>query len=319
MTWGEAIANAGWAPLMVLVAHQARRKLSADLQARIGPSFAGPRGMFQGLADFAKWVVKRGVPSVFSRSLSAALRNGLILSLALYCLLIPLSAQSRFAGTTEPGDLWPLAPLGVVFLAAVLSLVRGLYQHDPLLRSEAMRTTSQMIPAALAATTLVAAIACRASGFDWREIVVDQSSSVLRWHIFRDPFCFLGWMLFMVSGWVLFQQPPFNPRVAGLRMDLAEEFLRRLFRDFGFYGWSLLTVHLFLGGWTAGAWTPEGTFGQMLLLQFKALGLAVLSTWIQASIPGLNQVQASEFALRVLVPASFGVLLGVGIWMGVAT
>lgn len=308
----------------------ASRKLGADFQARVGPNRAGGAGVLQSVADWIKLLQKTSAAPLRWNEWSWLL----IQSMALFATaaVLPMGSLYLLLDT----DLSAILPLWSALLIGLSGLFLGLSQGTVPGWMSGIRIASQTLAGAFPALIAILLVGLRAGDFKWSSILAAQGASPLEWLAFTNPFHFVSFIVFLVSGLVLFGVSPLEggtslpdlrggvyAGLSGRRLSLL-----RLGRFYAFFLWSALTSILFLGGWLlpgmmrAGleevgtAWAVQAV---ELLVFFIKTGFVMLAViWVEKVTPRLRSDQVTDLAWKVLSPLSLLSLMGTAIWMVVA-
>jgi NADH-quinone oxidoreductase subunit H len=178
------------------------RKLSADLQARVGPKRAGPAGMFQPIADLLKLLQKEA-------STRRTWREGLWLSvhtMALYSTVavLPLGSMILLVDT----DMSAFLPFWAALVLALGTMLLGLDQGSVPGWFGGVRVAAQALAGAFPALVAILCAGVRAGSFRWSALAGSQAFA--HWAAFSNPFQFLAFAVFVVSGLVLLGVAPLD-------------------------------------------------------------------------------------------------------------
>lgn len=243
-----AVATVG-----VLVAVWLERKISAAVQQRIGPEYAGPLGVLQPAADGLKLIFKEDVVPAKADPVLFTLGPVLVvLPVFISYLIVPFGQNLIISDLGIAIFLWialsSVAPIGLLMSGYAsnnkYSLLGGL--------RAAAQSISYEIPLALA----VLAIAMMSNSLSTIDIVEQQNSyGILGWNVWRQP---VGFLVFWICALAECERLPFDlpeaeeELVAGYQTEYAG-------MKFGlFYVGSyvnlilsaLLVSVLYFGGWT---------------------------------------------------------------------
>jgi len=291
----------------------AERKLAADLQARVGPNRTPGSGALQVFAD----TLKLGAKGASARESKRVRRGAAAQNAFLYATFafLPLGSTLVFLDS-EWGAFLPLLCMGAVFLAALFSSEGAKeVEIEILSQRQAFLWVSSWIPALIATTVSVA----RAGSGRWTAILETQSHGFLSWSAFSSPFGFVAFFVFLLSGMVAFQLPPFHvlDRGVGRRAGLALG-VYSLNQFYAVLVWCLIASGLFLGGQSV----PElgdVSFGiaaaQLGIAIAKASLLYVAVRVVARALPQLRQDQMTEFCWRILTPIASLCLVGELVWL----
>jgi NADH-quinone oxidoreductase subunit H len=295
------------------------RKLVGDMQNRIGPSRAGPFGLFQTIAD--------GIKLFFKEDLLPNEADRRVFRLAPYLAIIP--AFGSFAIVPLGGTIsiaghktyMQLAdpPIGILFLLAMSSIaVYGVMlagwssgSKYPLLGS--VRASAQMISYEAAMSLSVAAAVLAASSLSTRDIVDAQSTwNWNLWQLGVVPF-----VIFVIAATAEVNRPPFDlveaeqELVGGFHTEYSSvRFALFFLAEFmNVITISAITITLFLGG-PAGpriGFLPD--VWPTVWFLAKLLAFLFLYIWLRATLPRLRYDQLMDLGWKKLIPLSLFWLL----------
>jgi NAD(P)H-quinone oxidoreductase subunit 1 len=242
-----AVATVG-----VLVAVWLERKISAAVQQRIGPEYAGPLGVLQPAADGLKLIFKEDIVPTKADPILFTLGPVLVvLPVFISYLIVPFGQNLIISDLSIAIFLWialsSVAPIGLLMAGYAsnnkYSLLGGL--------RAAAQSISYEIPLALA----VLAIVMMSNSLSTLDIVEQQNSyGILGWNVWRQP---VGFLIFWICALAECERLPFDlpeaeeELVAGYQTEYAG-------MKFGlFYVGSyvnlilsaLLVSVLYFGGW----------------------------------------------------------------------
>ncbi len=302
------------------------RKLGADFQARVGPNRAGPAGMFQPLADFMKLLQKEAVEDwTWREAFWLAVHT-----MALYSTVavLPLGSLVLLVDT----DLSAFLPFWAALVLALGTMLLGLSHRSVPGLLGGLRVASQALSGAFPAFVALLCAGVRAGGFRWSVLAGSQGAWPLSWAAFSNPFQFVAFIVFVVSGLVLLGIPPMEAALStpDLHGGVASHLygrrlsLFRLGRFYGFFLWSVIAVTLFLGAWVlpssmVGALREAETWSllqliEMLWLLCKTLVLMLVVVWVSRANPRSRVDQITDFSWKVLSPFSLAALIGAACW-----
>jgi NADH-quinone oxidoreductase subunit H len=291
------------------------RKLTADLQARVGPNRTAGMGLLQVFADTLKLASKSTVPVESSLNPKwFAAENAVLYSSFVF---LPFGTALIFLDS-EMGAFLPLLCIAGVFLCSLFSGAGATdLENEIMTHRQSFLWISAWIPAVLATTVSVV----RAGSAKWSSILSSQSGSVFDWVAFSSPFGFIAFFVFVFSGLVALQLRPFHTIDLGVRQRSG--FRLGLFGLNGFYVtlvWCLLAAGLFLGGQairpSADVTVNVATY-QFISALGKGAIIYLLLRVVARALPQLRQDQMTEFCWRVLTPVGVLCLLGELIWLEV--
>ena len=277
------------------------RKIAARFHMRLGPTRTGPAGILQSVADALKLVGKEDI-----RPKSA---DAWSFELAPYFVFIP--AFMMFV--TVPFTLLlnvEMLTLGLLYIIAVSSVsivgwvMAGWGSDNRYALIGALRASAQGISYELPLVLAVLCIAMIAQSLNLNEIIAQQNIIP---NIVFQPFAFF---LFFTAALAEMNRSPFDIPVgesevvggpfveySGIRwsMFFLAEYTALLIM-------SILTVALFLGGWSWPFGEDLGTFWQIFLTIAKTSLVIFLIFWVRVSVPRLRIDQLMNFCWKVLIP-----------------
>lgn len=286
------------------------RKVVADMQTRMGPMRAGPRGILQSLADGVKLFFKEGVMPLDADKWVYILAPVLALIPAfLGFAVIPFGAPQEIAGRELPfqlanlnvGVLWVLATSSLAVYGIVLAGWSSGSRY-PLLGS--VRSSAQMISYEVPMGLALVAVIMFSGTLDMQGIVAAQDQV---WNIVPQ---FPAFLIYIITALAETNRPPF---------DLAEaesELVAGFFTEYSGIKFSIfalseylhtvtvaaIAVTLFLGGWRG----PSPDFLPWLWPTFwfmlKLFAILYLFMWIRATLPRFRYDRLMAFGWKVLIP-----------------
>jgi len=258
-----AVAHLVWLPLPmllvlvaavvgVLVTVWLERKISAAVQQRIGPEYAGALGVLQPLADGLKLLVKEDIIPARADGLLFTLGPILVVvPVILSWLVVPFGQNLLISNVGVGIFLWialsSIQPIGLLMSGYAsnnkYSLLGGL--------RAAAQSISYEIPLALA----VLAVVMMSNSLSTVDIVNQQTGAgILSWNIWRQP---VGFLIFWICALAECERLPFDlpeaeeELVAGYQTEYAgmKFALFYLGSYINLVLSALLVSVLYLGGW----------------------------------------------------------------------
>ena len=236
----------------VLVSVWLERKISAAVQQRIGPEYAGALGVLQPLADGLKLLVKEDIIPARADSLLFTLGPVLVvIPVIISWLIIPFGQNLLISNVGVGIFLWiafsSIQPIGLLMSGYAsnnkYSLLGGL--------RAAAQSISYEIPLALA----VLAIVMMSNSLSTVDIVGQQTGAgILSWNIWRQP---VGFLIFWICALAECERLPFDLPEAEeeLVAGYQTEYAGMKFALFYLAGYinlvlsAVLVSVLYLGGW----------------------------------------------------------------------
>ena len=290
------------------------RKVIADMQTRMGPMRAGPRGILITLADGIKLFFKEGItPTLADRPVYLIAPVIAMLPAFLAFAVIPFGTSVTLFGRRVPfqladlniGILWVLA-MGSLMIYGIVLAGWSSGSNYPLLG--AIRSSAQMISYEVGMGLALIAVLMYSGSLQMSEIVASQDRV---WNAIPQ---FPAFVIYLIAGLAETNRPPFDlpeaesELVAGFHTEYSG--IRFALFYLGEYlnvvTVAAVAVTLFLGGWRGPA--PEFLPWLWPLLWFlvKVLALVYLYVWIRATLPRIRYDRLMAFGWKFLIP--FGLL-----------
>lgn len=315
----------------------AERKISADLQARIGPNRVGPFGLLQFLADGVKMILKEDIVTakadkfVFNAAPIICL-VGVFATLA----VVPYSSGFMLADLN----------VGIFYLVGMASLVGvGVFLGGYASNSKwsllgGMRGASQIISYEIPAMITIISVVLLAGGLSMKTLIAGQGGAPHEWYILHNPFTFVGFFVFFIAALAETNRAPFDlpeaesELVSGYHTEYTG-------MKFGFFALAeyievfvvcAVAVTLFLGGYKVPFDLGTGKFlmdlgldkmlaqniGQLLELGSfftKTLILYYVVIWVRWTLPRLRVDHLMTLCWKYLTPIALFNLIGCAVWM----
>lgn len=185
----------------------AERKISADLQGRIGPNRVGPFGLLQVLADGAKMLIKEDIVTTQA--------DKFIFNLAPVMCLIGVFASLAVIPFSS-GFILSDLNVGILYLVGATSLVGigvflgGYASNSKWSMLGGMRGASQIISYEIPVTLSIIAIVLMSGGLSMGALVGSQGGLPHEWNLFHNPFAFIGFFVYFISAMAETNRAPFD-------------------------------------------------------------------------------------------------------------
>jgi len=292
------------------------RKLVGHFQHRMGPTFAGPYGLLQPVADGLKIIFKEDiVPSGVEKIMWSLAPVIAFVPALLTFAVIPYGIDVTIFGREIKMVISDLN-IGILFLFAVTSLgVYGLVLAGWSSGSKysllgGIRSSAQMISYEVSYGLSIIGVILVANTFSLRELVDMQSSDSAwffsNWNIWKQP---LGFVLYMVCAFAETNRSPFDlpecesELVAGYHTEYSS--MRFAMFYIGEYA-NMLAVSsvattLFFGGWQ-GPFLESAPWLSFFWFFGKVFLFMVFYIWIRATFPRFRYDQLMIFGWKILFP-----------------
>ncbi len=281
------------------------RKIEARMQNRMGPTFTGPSGILQPIADFIKLLTKEEITPCESRRNIYRFTPILAFVVLVFAMsFLPVDGTSVIPGVSFAGDL--IFVMALVSVANFLLFMAGWSSTNPYSAVGAARVLTQFLGYDIPLVLLALAPAFLAQSLTIASIVSSQ------WL----PFAILApwaFVLFVITMQAELEKDPFDiPHaesevVAGHETEYSGGKLAflKLARDVQIvFGAGLITV-LFLGG--ANGPVPFGflpEFWGTLWFVLKVIGIVIVSEYMTVVFARLRIDQAVRANWRIILPLS---------------
>nr|YP_010899631.1 NdhA [Pithecellobium dulce]YP_010899645.1 NdhA [Pithecellobium dulce]WHS15756.1 NdhA [Pithecellobium dulce]WHS15770.1 NdhA [Pithecellobium dulce] len=310
----------------VLVIVWLEREISAGIQQRIGPEYAGPLGVLQALADGTKLLFKENlIPSRGDIRLFSIGPSISVISILVSYSVIPFGYNFVLADLNIGVFLWiaisSIAPIGI--------LMSGYGSNNKYSFLGGLRAAAQSISYEIPLTLCVLSISLLSNSLSTVDIVDAQSKyGFWGWNLWRQP---IGFIIFLISSLAECERLPFDlpeaeeELVAGYQTEYSgikfglfyvASYLNLLVS-------SLFVTVLYLGGWNISIpyiFVSElfeinktcGVFGTTigifitLAKTYLFLFLSITTRW---TLPRLRMDQLLNLGWKFLLPISLGNLL----------
>nr|QFQ38195.1 NADH-plastoquinone oxidoreductase subunit 1 [Fordiophyton cordifolium]QFQ38279.1 NADH-plastoquinone oxidoreductase subunit 1 [Fordiophyton peperomiifolium]QFQ39959.1 NADH-plastoquinone oxidoreductase subunit 1 [Fordiophyton faberi]QFQ40882.1 NADH-plastoquinone oxidoreductase subunit 1 [Fordiophyton strictum]QFQ42814.1 NADH-plastoquinone oxidoreductase subunit 1 [Fordiophyton zhuangiae] len=311
----------------VLVIVWLEREISAGIQQRIGPEYAGPLGILQALADGTKLIFKENLlPSRGDGRLFIIGPSIAVISIFISYSVIPFSYQLVLSDLNIGVFLWiafsSIVPIGL--------LMSGYGSNNKYSFLGGLRAAAQSISYEIPLTLCVLSISLLLSNSSSTVDIVEAQSKYgfLGWNLWRQP---IGFIIFLISSLAECERLPFDlpeaeeELVAGYQTEYSgikfglfyvASYLNLLVS-------SLFVTILYLGGWNI--FIPSVFFSdrveinkvgrvfRMTIGIFITLAKTYLFVFISITtrwtLPRLRMDQLLNLGWKFLLPISLGNLL----------
>ena len=286
------------------------RKVIADMQTRVGPTRAGPRGVLITLADGIKLFFKEGItPTLADRPVYLIAPVVAMLPAFLAFAVIPFGTSVTLFGREVPFQLADLS-IGILWVFAMTSLM--IYaivlagwssgSNYPLLGS--VRSSAQMISYEVGMSLAIVAVVMYSDTLRMSEIVASQDRV---WNIVPQ---FPAFVIYLIAGLAETNRPPFDLPEAESELVAGyhTEYSGIKFAMF-YLGEYLNTVTvaavattLWLGGWRGPAPDVLPWLWPLLWFLLKVLVIVYVYIWVRATLPRIRYDRLMAFGWKLLIP-----------------
>jgi NADH-quinone oxidoreductase subunit H len=298
-----------------LYATYAERKISAFMQARLGPMRVGPWGLLQPLADALKLLTKEDLtpdkadPHIFKIAPFISVAAAFIVF-----AVIPFAPDWGIITDVNIGLLFVLSISSVGVLALILA---GWASNSKYALMGALRSSAQMVSYEVAMGLSIIGALMFSRTLSLSGVVGAQSSDSI-WYIAYQP---LGFLAFLVSGIAENNRAPFD------LPEAESELVAGFHTEYSGMRWSLffmaeyaamvvvsaVATTLFLGGWhfpgvyrltEANGYHTLYIILSLLVFLGKLTLLLYLYFWLRWTLPRFRYDQLMDIGWKWLIPTA---------------
>jgi NADH-quinone oxidoreductase subunit H len=313
----------GW----VAYATYLERKISAFMQARLGPMRVGPWGLLQPIADGLKLLTKEDfIPENADRWIFFVAPYIAVVAAFIVLAVVPFGPDWAVITDVNIGVLFVLAVSSVGVLALILA---GWSSNSKYALLGALRSSAQMVSYEVSMGLAIIGALMFARTLSLSGIVVAQQSDAV-WFIIYQP---VGFMIFVISGIAENNRAPFD------LPEAESELVAGFHTEYSGFRWSLffmaeyaamvvvtaVATTLYLGGWyfpwvykleAAGYHNVYVAISVFVFLA-KAGVLLYLYFWLRWTLPRFRYDQLMDLGWKWMLPAALINIVGTAIGIGV--
>jgi NADH-quinone oxidoreductase subunit H len=309
-----------------LYATYAERKISAFMQARLGPMRVGPYGLLQPIADAIKLLTKEDLmpdkadPYIFRFAPYAS-----VVAAFLVLVVVPFAPAW---GVITDLNIALLFLLGVSSFGVLSLILAGWASNSKYALLGGVRSSAQMVSYEVAMALSIIGALMFSRTLSLSGITTAQDDDNI-WFFFYQP---LAFFIFFISGVAENNRAPFD------LPEAESEIVAGFHTEYSGMRWSLffmaeyaaiaviaaVATTLFLGGWWFPGvyWLTVGKLGSQMLYIFTSLAVFILKMtvliyiyfWLRWTFPRYRYDQLMDLGWKWLIPAS---LVNI-IWTGFA-
>ncbi|MBI4534845.1 MAG: NADH-quinone oxidoreductase subunit NuoH [Ignavibacteriae bacterium] len=312
-----------WIVPFALFAVWLERKVSAHMQDRLGPMRVGGwHGWAQTIADILKLIQKEDIiPTAADKKLF--MLAPYVVFIGSYAAFAAIPFSAAYIGAEINIGLFYV--LSISSLVVIGLLMAGWASNNKWSLFGAMRSAAQIVSYEIPVALSLLAVIMIVGSFDLQEINRAQSGSILNWFVFQKfPLLFIAAFIYFVASLAEVNRTPFDipeaesELVAGYHtefggMKFALFFLAEYANMFAV---SAIAATMFFGGWNSpfGDFMSGPLWGAFWFLS-KGMAFIFVQMWLRWTLPRLRVDQLMYVGWKVLIPFSFVVVLGVGVWV----
>src|ERR1051325_11366482 len=181
------------------------REISAGVQQRIGPEYAGPFGILQALADGTKLLFKENlIPSRGDIRLFSIGPSISVISILISYSVIPFGYNFVLSDLKIGVFLW----IAISSIAPIGLLMAGYASNNKYSLLGGLRAAAQSISYEIPLSLAVLAIVMMSNSLSTVDIVDQQTGyGILGWNIWRQP---IGFLIFWIAALAECERLPFD-------------------------------------------------------------------------------------------------------------
>ncbi len=315
---GKLLLVALMIPLVGMVIGFAEMKLSAKMQARVGPYFAGGRwGWAQLIADGVKFFQKEDlIPEEADRPVFKVAPVLVLVGTVALLVVIPFG----------PGLIFRDLSVGVFYALAISSLstigilMAGWSSANKYSLMGGLRAAGQLIAYELPLVLAVIGSVMLAGTMSMSGIVEAQIEAGYPFVVFQ----FIGFTIFMIAALAELTRIPFDMPIAESELVMGYlteysgfRFLFFFLAEFAnMFSLSAIAVTLFLGGyWLPGVPEDMLAYAGPVIVLGKTFILVFIMIWFRWTFPRFREDQLQGLAWKWLVPIALANILLTGAFM----
>src|SRR3989454_12292856 len=300
--------------LWVAYATYLERKISAFMQARLGPMRVGPWGLLQPIADGLKLLTKEDfVPEKADRWIFFFAPYIAVAAAFIVFAVIPFGPDWAVIADVNIGLLFVLAVSSVGVLALILA---GWSSNSKYSLLGALRSSAQMISYEVAMGLSLIGALMFARTLSLSGIVTAQARDSI-WFLLYQP---LGFLIFLLSGIAENNRAPFD------LPEAESELVAGFHTEYSGFRWSLffmaeygamvvvsaVAATVYLGGWyfpfvhkfEVNGWHNLFVAASIAIFLVKMTALLYLYFWLRWTLPRFRYDQLMDIGWKWLLPAS---------------
>ena len=297
------------------------RKVSAFMQARLGPMRVGPWGLLQPAADGLKLLLKEDIIPIKADKSVFALAPIISVAAALVVLaVVPWGAGWATIANVNIGLLFILAVSSVGVLGLVLA---GWSSNSKYSLLGALRSSAQMVSYEIGMGLSIIGALMFARTLSMNEIVEAQRADGV-WYALFQP---LGLVVYLISALGETNRAPFD------LPEAESELVAGYHTEYSGFRWALffmaeytamlvtsaIAVTLFLGGWSfPGLDLIKNrdlfVVASIVVFAAKVMLLIYAYMWIRWTWPRYRYDQLMEFGWKWLIPAGLANIVLTAVW-----
>src|SRR5580765_3306730 len=302
--------TAGW----VAYATYLERKISAFMQARLGPMRVGPWGLLQPIADGLKLLVKEDfIPENADRWIFFIAPYIAVVAAFIVMAVVPFGPDWAVITDVNIGILFVLAVSSVGVLALILA---GWSSNSKYALLGALRSSAQMVSYEVSMGLAIIGALMFARTLSLSGVVNVQAANAI-WFFLYQP---VGFVIFLISGIAENNRAPFD------LPEAESELVAGFHTEYSGFRWSLffmaeytamvvvtaVATTLYLGGWyfpfvyrlEANGYHNLYVVVSLIVFLAKAGLLLYLYFWLRWTLPRFRYDQLMDLGWKWMLPAA---------------
>src|SRR5215831_18339628 len=304
------VITTGW----VAYATYLERKISAFMQARLGPMRVGPWGLLQPIADGLKLLTKEDfIPENADRWIFFAAPYIAVVAAFVVLAVVPFGPDWAVITDVNIGILFVLAVSSVGVLATILA---GWSSNSKYALLGALRSSAQMVSYEVSMGLSIVGALMFARTLSLSGVVAAQASDSI-WFVLYQP---IGLVIFVISGIAENNRAPFD------LPEAESELVAGFHTEYSGMRWSLffmaeyaamvvvtaVATTLYLGGWyfpfvhrlESGGFHNLYVLVSALIFVTKMAVILYLYFWLRWTLPRFRYDQLMDIGWKWLIPAA---------------
>jgi NADH-quinone oxidoreductase subunit H len=321
-----AIVPLLWVVPFALFAVWWERKISAHMQDRLGPMRTGGwHGWAQTIADILKLIQKEDIiPTLADRKLF--ILAPYIVFIGSYAAYAAIPFSAAYIGSEINIGLFYVVSISSIVVVGLL--MAGWASNNKWSLFGALRSAAQIVSYEIPVALAILAVVMIVGTFDLQEINRAQAGWFWNWFMFQKfPLVFLAGVIYFVASLAEVNRTPFDipeaesELVGGYHTEYGGMRFALLFlaEYSNMFAVSAVAATLFLGGWNSpfGDFLSGPIWGAFWFLG-KGMAFIFLQMWLRWTLPRLRVDQLMYIGWKVLIPFSFVLVIGIGLWVMLA-
>src|SRR5215470_1485716 len=310
--------------LWVAYATYLERKISAFMQARLGPMRVGPWGLLQPIADGLKLLTKEDfIPENADRWIFFVAPYIAVVAAFIVMAVVPFGPDWAVITDVNIGVLFVLAVSSVGVLALILA---GWSSNSKYALLGALRSSAQMVSYEVSMGLAIIGVLMFARTLSLSGVVGAQASDSI-WFVLYQP---IGLVIFLISGIAENNRAPFD------LPEAESELVAGFHTEYSGFRWSLffmaeytamvvvtaVATTLYLGGWyfpfvyrltEARGYHSAYVVVSLIAFLAKAGLLLYLYFWLRWTLPRFRYDQLMDLGWKWMLPAALINIVGTAI------